>query len=164
MTGLRWIRLNKTGLETVPYELANLKKLVSGISFRNFPIIELWNLILCPSLSFSIVTISFPVLVYINEICVWYSVSLMLYYVFICLKEHLSFLRNNLRDLHSDVANLPNLRVLNVSHNKLKNASIPDGLFKLEDLSVVVRIFFIDLDFVSLPHWAPRWLRNELSR
>ena len=46
--------------------------------------------------------------------------------------------RNSLRDLHSDVANLPNLRVLNVAHNKLKNSAIPEGLFMLEDLSVVV--------------------------
>jgi len=29
MVGLRWLRLNSTGIDTVPYELSNLKKLVS---------------------------------------------------------------------------------------------------------------------------------------
>ena len=53
------------------------------------------------------------------------------------LQEHLSMVRNNLRDLHGDVAQLPNLRALNCRHNKLRNASIPPGLFELDDLSVV---------------------------
>ena len=49
-------------------------------------------------------------------------------------------MRNNMRDLHEDVAHLENLRVLNCAHNKLKNSSIPSDLFNLEDLSVLVRI------------------------
>jgi len=53
MVGLRWLRLNKTGLDIIPFELSNLKKL-----------------------------------------------------------ESLSLVRNNLRDIHADVCQLPNLRFL----------------------------------------------------
>ncbi|ELU16604.1 hypothetical protein CAPTEDRAFT_151582 [Capitella teleta] len=78
MVGLRWIRLNRTGIETVPYELSNLKKL-----------------------------------------------------------EHLSMVRNNLRDIHPDVTELSNLRILNCRHNKLKSNGVPAQLFVLDDLSVL---------------------------
>ena len=56
-------------------------------------------------------------------------------------QEHLSLVRNKLRDLHSDVAHLPNLRVVNCRHNRLKNSAVPPDLFKLDDLSVLVRYF-----------------------
>lgn len=47
---------------------------------------------------------------------------------------------NGLRDLHEDVTNLENLRVLNARRNKLKNSGIPGGVFQLGDLTVVVRL------------------------
>ena len=56
------------------------------------------------------------------------------------LQEHLSLVRNNLRDIHDDVTQLGNLRVLNARHNKLKNSGVPGGVFHLGDLTVVVRI------------------------
>ncbi len=51
--------------------------------------------------------------------------------------------RNNLKDLHEDIAELSNLRVINCRHNKLKNSSIPPKMFNLEDLSVLVRMQYI---------------------
>ena len=32
MTGLRWLKLNRTGLQTIPEELGNLQKLVSSVT------------------------------------------------------------------------------------------------------------------------------------
>ncbi|ESN93094.1 hypothetical protein HELRODRAFT_96186 [Helobdella robusta] len=51
--------------------------------------------------------------------------------------ESLSLNRNNLRDIHTDICNLPNLRILYCRHNKLKNDGVPQDLFNLEDLSVI---------------------------
>ncbi|KAK2175165.1 hypothetical protein NP493_747g01024 [Ridgeia piscesae] len=78
MAGLRWIRLNRTGIDNVPQELAHLEKL-----------------------------------------------------------EHLSLVHNNVRDIQDEVARLPNLRVVNCRHNRLKNSGIPADLFGHDDLSVL---------------------------
>ena len=45
---------------------------------------------------------------------------------------------NNLRLLHSDLTELPNLRMLNCRDNKLSNSGLPENLFSLDDLSVLV--------------------------
>ena len=45
---------------------------------------------------------------------------------------------NNLNELDEDLTKLENLRVLNARHNRLKNSGIPNGIFKLEDLTVIV--------------------------
>lgn len=48
---------------------------------------------------------------------------------------------NSLRDIHPDVCQLPNLRILNCRNNRLKNDGIPGDLFQLDDLSVLVSHF-----------------------
>ena len=53
-------------------------------------------------------------------------------------QEHLSLTHNNLRILHGDVTELPNLRMLNCRDNKLSNNGLPENLFTLDDLSVLV--------------------------
>jgi len=97
MVGLRWLRLNNTRLDSVPFELSNLKKL-----------------------------------------------------------ELLSLAHNNLRDIHSDVCQMSNLRVLICRNNKIKNAGVPSELFHLEDLSVV------DLSFNQLRE-VPGELENATN-
>jgi len=53
---------------------------------------------------------------------------------------------NNLRDIHSDICSLPNLRILNCRHNKLKNDGVPPELFHLDDLSVVVSQVYVKIN------------------
>jgi Leucine-rich repeat (LRR) protein len=97
MVGLRWLRLNRTGIDSVPFELSNLKKL-----------------------------------------------------------ESLTLVGNSLRDIHNDVCQMANLRVLICRHNKIKNAGVPSDLFSLEDLSVV------DLSFNQLRE-VPNDLENATN-
>lgn len=47
---------------------------------------------------------------------------------------------NNLEELDEKISTFGNLRVLNARQNQLTNAGIPNGIFKLEDLTVVVKI------------------------
>lgn len=53
---------------------------------------------------------------------------------------------NSLRDIHTDVCQMPNLRILNCRHNRLKNDGIPSDIFQLDDLSVLVSVQF---DFIQ---------------
>jgi len=86
------------------------------------------------------------------EICAT-SFSVLLF-IFITLpvlfQESLSLVRNNLRDIHQDVFEMSNLRVLICRHNKIKNAGVPSQLFHLEDLSVVVRLCNLFLFYLVL--------------
>lgn len=67
------------------------------------------------------------------ETCFTYA-----FILFDFLKEHLSLLRNNLVSIHGEITALPCLRSLNLRRNKLKSTSVPDELFILEDLNVLV--------------------------
>ena len=131
MSGLRWLRLNRTGLEMVPYEVSKLTKLVSNVTG---PISLKHNSSFREEGAFRQRNNELKKILYI-------LISNILLIIKIYLQEHLSLVRNNLRDLHSDVGNLPNLRVVNCRYNKLKNSGIPANLFKLDDLSVLVSNF-----------------------
>ena len=56
------------------------------------------------------------------------------------IQEHLSLVKNDIKNLGVDLTNLPELRTINCRHNKLTDKGIPDKLFRLDDLSVVVSI------------------------
>ncbi|KAB0401148.1 hypothetical protein E2I00_011491, partial [Balaenoptera physalus] len=52
--------------------------------------------------------------------------------------EHLSVSHNNLTTLHGELSSLPSLRAIVARANSLKNSGVPDDIFKLDDLSVLV--------------------------
>ena len=60
------------------------------------------------------------------------------------LQETLSLIKNNISALDGDLTNLPALRTINCRHNKLTDKGVPNKLFQLEDLSVVVCICFVN--------------------
>lgn len=49
--------------------------------------------------------------------------------------------RNNLIQIHGDLPVLSCLRTLNVSHNKIRASGIPNDIFALDDINVVVSYF-----------------------
>uniref|UniRef100_A0AAZ3NVG8 Gelsolin-like domain-containing protein n=1 Tax=Oncorhynchus tshawytscha TaxID=74940 RepID=A0AAZ3NVG8_ONCTS len=53
--------------------------------------------------------------------------------------EHLSVSHNSLTTLHGELCSLPNLRAVVARANNLKNSGVPDDIFQLDDLSVLVR-------------------------
>uniref|UniRef100_A0AAZ3S823 Gelsolin-like domain-containing protein n=1 Tax=Oncorhynchus tshawytscha TaxID=74940 RepID=A0AAZ3S823_ONCTS len=53
--------------------------------------------------------------------------------------EHLSVSHNSLTTLHGELSSLPNLRAVVARANNLKNSGVPDDIFQLDDLSVLVR-------------------------
>ena len=59
------------------------------------------------------------------------------------LQEHLSLVHNNVRGIPEEVAKLPNLRVVNCRHNRIKNSGIPADLFGHDDLSVLVGLIIL---------------------
>ena len=56
--------------------------------------------------------------------------------------EELSVSRNELTSLHGDLGTLTGLKSIKADHNRLKDASIPADIFALEDLSILVSVFF----------------------
>lgn len=48
--------------------------------------------------------------------------------------------RNNLIQIHGDLPTMQCLRTLNLRHNKIRNSGIPNDIFILEDMTVVVRV------------------------
>ncbi|KAI6076565.1 Protein flightless-1-like protein [Aix galericulata] len=52
--------------------------------------------------------------------------------------EHLSVSHNNLTTLHGELSGLPCLRAIVARANSLKNSGVPDDIFQLDDLSVLV--------------------------
>ena len=46
--------------------------------------------------------------------------------------------RNNLIQIHGDLPTLKCLRTINARHNKIRNSGIPNDLFALEEITVVV--------------------------
>jgi hypothetical protein len=80
------------------------------------------------------------------------------------IQEHVSMTYNNLNNIHGDLSTLQNLRALVCRHNKLKTSSIPNDIFSLEDLAVVVcfAAFSITLSVSGNLSRAGRW-RHEWS-
>ena len=46
--------------------------------------------------------------------------------------------RNNLIQVHGDLPTLKCLRTINVRHNAIRNSGVPNEVFALEDITVVV--------------------------
>ena len=74
------------------------------------------------------------------EVRNFFSVLTTLLLVICVIQEHLSLVKNDIKNLGVDLTNLPELRTINCRHNKLTDKGIPDKLFRLDDLSVVVSI------------------------
>ena len=53
--------------------------------------------------------------------------------------------RNNLIQIHGDLPTLQCLRTINVRHNKIRNSGIPNDIFSLDDITVVVSVCVLKL-------------------
>jgi len=125
MVGLRWLRLNKTGLDIIPFELSNLKKLESLSLVRNNlrdihpDVCQLSNLRFLNCRDNKLKNAGVPQeLFHLDDLSV------------------VDLSHNQLREVPAGLEQAKNLLVLNLSHNMIE--AIPNQLFiNLTDLMYV---------------------------
>ena len=66
-------------------------------------------------------------------------VIFIIFFLLVC-QEHLHMARNKLIQIHGDLPTLQCLRTINVRHNKIRNSGIPNDIFGLDDITVVVSL------------------------
>ena len=54
-----------------------------------------------------------------------------------CMQEHLSLKRNNINKVYGEVTTLPCLRSLNLRYNNLRTSSLPQEIFRVEELTTL---------------------------